>query len=96
MRRLPENNVDKDRPPFVFTLFQKCKKYGIDYGLMCELNFNDLLALIVEYDIVAIKDYFKELQNSKNEARGVMVRKATPEKVAQMHGRTSPKKKEVS
>ena len=96
MKRLPENNVDKDRPPFVFTLFQKCEKHGIPYALMCELNFNDLLALIVEYDIVAVKDHFKSLQNDRNEARGVVVRKATPEKVAQMHGRKSPKKKEVS
>ena len=44
---------------------------------MCRLNYTDLLALIVEYDIEEIKNHFKKLEQSRLAEKGVTVREAT-------------------
>ena len=52
---------------------------------MCELNFNDLLALIVEYDIESVKEHFKAKQKSLNDKKGINVINASNEDVMRMH-----------
>jgi hypothetical protein len=48
---------------------------------MCELNFKDLQALVIEYWIDQIRDYFKRKQEEQNSRRGVSVRKASNEDI---------------
>jgi hypothetical protein len=92
-KKLPDNGkkLDKNRPPFIFSLLKKCEHYHIDYTLMCDLNYNDLLALVIEYDISAIKEHFEDLQKQKNDSRGINVVKANDEQVARMHNRQKKK-----
>jgi len=52
---------------------------------MCDLNYTDLLALVVEYDIEAVKEYFKNKQRDLNERRGVTVRQASNDDILKMH-----------
>ncbi len=88
IKKLSDNKVPKKhRSPFVFSLLQKCQNYGIPYQLMCEINYNDLLALIVEYDISALKDHFKSKQKELEGNRGVNVIDANENQVANMHKR---------
>ena len=44
---------------------------------MCRLNYTDLLALVVEYDIDEILAHFRKMESQRNEKRGVSVRDAT-------------------
>jgi len=84
--KLPGNeNVDKGGPPFVLGLIKKCQKYEIDYQVMCDLNFDDLLALVTEYDIQSIKEYFKSKQKEANEKRGINVTEASNDDIMKMH-----------
>ena len=39
-------------PPFILMLMLRCTQIGISYDLMCLLNYWDLLALVIENDIV--------------------------------------------
>lgn len=54
---------------------------------MCQLNFHDLLYLIVEYDIEAIQEDLKNLERRRLEQRGVEVVDATNEQILGMHRR---------
>jgi len=54
---------------------------------MCELNFTDLLALIVEYDIESVKEYYKIKQKEKNDERGINVIPASNEQIIKMHSK---------
>lgn len=68
-------------------LLQKCERYNIDYNLMCDLNYNDLKALIIEYDIQSVKEYFRSKQKDLDNARDVEIVDATDEDVARLHQR---------
>jgi hypothetical protein len=85
--RLPDSHRKKYRPPFLFTLKTKCRNYGISYKEICDTNFNDLLADIVECDIQSLKDYFKSKQKELDANRGVNVIDANENQVANMHKR---------
>jgi len=52
---------------------------------MCDLNFDDLLALVTEYDIQSIKEYFKSKQKEANEKRGINVTEASNDDIMKMH-----------
>jgi len=73
--------------PFIFTMIQKCNKYGIAYELMCRLNYYDLKALVVEYDIQYLKEYLKQLESSRNAKLNREVIDASNEDILKMHGR---------
>ena len=57
-------------------LLRKCNKYKIPYEMMKRLNYTDLLAMIVEYDIDAINDYLRQKKQRANIKNGVEVREA--------------------
>ena len=52
---------------------------------MCSLNFNDLLAIVTEYDIESVKEYFKSMQRDLNEKRGINVIDASNDDILRMH-----------
>ena len=85
--KIPKNEKPDDGPPYLFMLLQKCERYNIDYNLMCDLNYNDLKALIIEYDIQSVKEYFRSKQKALDNARGVEIVDATDEDVARLHQR---------
>lgn len=62
-------------------ILKRCQEFNISYDLMCELNFKDLQALVIEYWIDQIRDYFKRKQEEQNSRRGVSVRKASNEDI---------------
>ena len=72
-------------PPFIFTLIKKCKTYNIQYELMSRLNYYDLLYLVVEYDIEAIKDNLKQLEANRLQQQGVEVVDASNDQILAMH-----------
>lgn len=69
--------------PFIFTVMKKCITYRISYELMERLNYNDLLYLIVEYDIESIEKYLQQKEKERLDKRGVEVVEATPEMAGQ-------------
>lgn len=54
--------------PFVFTIIKKCQRYSIPFELMKRLNYSDLLALIIEYDIDAVLEYLSMESKRRNPA----------------------------
>ena len=48
---------------------------------MNTLNFNDLLALLIEYQIDDIRDYFRRKQSEHDAKHGISRRKATNEDI---------------
>ena len=62
-------------------ILKRCQEFNISYDLMCELNFKDLQALVIEYWIDQIRDYFKRKQEEQNARRGIAVRKASNEDI---------------
>jgi hypothetical protein len=62
-------------------ILKRCQEFNISYDLMCELNFKDLQALVIEYWIDQIRDYFKRKQEEQNSRRGISVRKASNEDI---------------
>ena len=48
---------------------------------MSRLNYTDLLALIVEYDIEEILNHFRKLEKQRLEENGVSVREASNEEI---------------
>lgn len=46
---------------------------------MCRLNYNDLLYLIIEYDIDTINRYLHEMEQANRQKKGIDVIDATPE-----------------
>lgn len=77
-----QRNLDT---PFSISLFMKCKQYQIPIELVKRLNYNDLLYLIVEYDIETLKTKFRELEQNRQAKRGIVVREATNEEIIKMH-----------
>jgi len=63
--------------PFIFTLIKRCKHHGVPYALMCRLNYTDLLALMVEYDIEELLVHFKKLEKERLAEQGVTIREAS-------------------
>jgi hypothetical protein len=55
--------------------------------MMCELNYNDLLYLVVEYDIAEVKKYWREMEQHRLAGRGQEVIKASNNTILNMHGK---------
>lgn len=68
--------------PFILTLMQKCIEHNIPYSLMERLNYTDLLYLVVEYDILKVKDYLRQKEQERLSKRGVEVTQLSPEQTA--------------
>lgn len=52
---------------------------------MSRLNYYDLLYLVVEYDIDAIKDNLKQLEANRLQQQGVEVVEASNDQILAMH-----------
>ena len=79
-KKIPSGNQSGvPHSPFIFTLIKKCSKYKIPYELMCRLNYNDLLYLVVEYDISSMEQYLQQKTQMERNKRGIDVVDATPE-----------------
>lgn len=50
---------------------------------MERLNYNDLLYLVVEYDIESIEKYLQQREKERLDKRGVEIVEATPEMASQ-------------
>lgn len=72
---------------FIITLIKKAMSYGIDYELMKRLNYYDLLALIIEYDIENVREHIRQLQKQKDNQMGRTVKIATNQDILNMHKR---------
>jgi len=55
--------------------------YHIDYQLMTRLNYIDLKALIIEYDIENLEKYLRQKRQITQDQLGIEVREATDEDV---------------
>jgi hypothetical protein len=80
--KIPRNEIKKSDTPPILATIRKCQKYGLSYELMCELNFTDLLAILVEFDIDNLKEYFK-IMNRQNPD----VVEASNADILKMHGK---------
>lgn len=69
----------KSNSPAIMTIMQKCIDYNIPYHLMKRLNYNDLLCMIVNYDIIKIKEYLKEKSRLEKNDKDYEIVDATPE-----------------
>ena len=83
---MPKTSAEPTGAPLVFNIIRKCQKYGIDYEIMKRLNYRDLLALLVEYDIETLKEHLAALAAQKRQGSGP-VREATNEDILKMHRR---------
>ena len=70
---------------FIITLLKKATSYGISYDLMKRLNYHDLLALVIEYDIENVREHLRMLQKQKNERLNREVKIASNEDILKMH-----------
>jgi len=55
--------------------------------MMCELNYNDLLYLVVEYDIAEVKKYWSDMEEHRHASNGQEVHKASNQTILAMHGK---------
>lgn len=86
MKKLPSKQQSKKpNPPFIFTLIKKCNDYKISYDLMCRLNYNDLMYLVIEYDIEAVQSTLQNIENMRMEKQGYKVIDATNDMILKMH-----------
>ncbi len=83
--KLPARFKSKSGPPSVLSIIKKSQQYGIDYNIMRQLNYQDLLALLVEYDIDAARDALRLLERERQVANGYEVVEATNEDILRLH-----------
>lgn len=69
----------------MLSIIKKSQQYGIDYNIMRQLNYQDLLALLVEYDIDAARDALRLLERERQVANGYEVVEATNEDILRLH-----------
>ena len=58
---------------------KKANEHEIPYGLMEDLNYTDLQAMIIEYDIDILERMKREKERERLASKGVERRKATAE-----------------
>jgi hypothetical protein len=89
VKKLPDSHrADKNGPPSVIQVIKKCEKYGVSHGIMCELNYTDLLALVIEYDIETVQEHLRMLEQQRRAKNGfASVREASNEDILRMHGK---------
>lgn len=56
--KLPRQSTDTVSVPNILTIFKACKKYGIEHEMIKSLNYNDLLCLVINFQIDDLKVYF--------------------------------------
>lgn len=83
--KLPTQYKSKSGPPSVLSIIKKSQQYGIDYNIMRQLNYQDLLALLVEYDIDAARDALRLFARERLAASGYEVVEATNEDILRLH-----------
>ena len=66
-------------PPSIITVITKSIRYKISYELMEKLNYTDLLYMIIDYEIIEVKNYLSSVEKDRQSRNGVEVIDATPE-----------------
>lgn len=84
-KALPDASSKSDSP-FIINVIQKAIRYGISYDLMVNLNYTDLLYLIVNKDIEMVQQLLDQQEKNRQNEAGICKRAATPEEIARMHG----------
>lgn len=56
--------------------------------MMCLLNFQDLIYMVIEYDIETVKTQLRMEQQRNNSNQGVSVKRASNAEILKMHGRS--------
>lgn len=65
----------------VLRTIKRAQEHGIEYHLMRRLNYLDLQALIIEYDIQNLESELNRREDERLRNNGVSRRKATPKDV---------------
>ena len=60
---------------------KKAVRYGIPYELIKDLNYIELVYLVIDRDIELAEDYINKQQKENDRERGIHRRKATPEEM---------------
>lgn len=58
---------------------------GFEYKMMKRLNYVDLQYLIIDHDVKALENQFRQLEKQRQAQHGFVVRDATNEEILQMH-----------
>jgi|GEM_PF-2077984 len=91
-KKVRNEPVDKEKNlglPFILKVFKLCKRYGIEHEMIKSLSYNDLLALILDFQI---DDYKQYLRIQKQQKRDDEVIELSPEQaVAFLKGGVIPK-----
>ena len=53
--------------PFILTILKLCKKYGIEHDMIKALSYNDLLYLIIDFQIDEINSYLQSQKKNQDE-----------------------------
>lgn len=67
--------------PSVLKTIKRAQQHGIEYGVMRRLNYLDLQALIIEYEIENLQSELERRESDRLRNQGVSRRKATPSDV---------------
>jgi hypothetical protein len=63
--------------PSVLKVVKKANEHKIPYGLMETLNFTDLQAMIIDYDIDALEQMKRDKERQRLDSMGIERRKFT-------------------
>jgi hypothetical protein len=55
--------------PFILMLFKNCVRFGISQEMIKSLSYNDLLALVMDFQIDEIEEHLKSKQGSKHQEK---------------------------
>jgi hypothetical protein len=80
-KKLFKSKKTNQDTPFILLLLKKCESYNIPYQMMCDLNYTDLLALIIEYDIETIAEHYKQLERQRLQKQNIEVQDLNEESV---------------
>jgi len=64
--------------PSVLKTIRRASQHGIEYNLMKRLNYHDLQAQIIEYEIQTLEAELRRREEERLSKAGVSRRKATP------------------
>ena len=72
----------------MISIIRKCQHYGVSYELMCRMNYQDLMALLIEYEIDDMQRILKELAQQHDAENGRVTVLASPEEATKFFGKT--------
>lgn len=62
-----KNKVEENNTPFVLIILKQCVKFGIQKEMIKSISYNDLLSLIIEFQIDELNKYLSQQNSSNND-----------------------------